>query len=132
MLLGLIAGNGSFPFLVLRAARKRGDHVIVVAIKGEAFPELETLARELGDTAFSWVSLGELERCVRTLTDAGVTQAVMAGQVKHVKVFSALAADAVLLSALGRLKSFSTDALIAAVADVLQERGISLVDSTSL
>jgi DUF1009 family protein len=130
--IGLIAGNGTFPFLVLRAARQVGHDVVVVAIEGEAFPALESLAREMGGTAFSWVSLGHLGKCVSTLTAAGVRRAVMAGQVKHVKLFGGVMPDLTLLKVLTRLKSKNTDALIAAVADVLQDHGITLMDSTSL
>jgi UDP-2,3-diacylglucosamine hydrolase len=132
MPIGLIAGNGTFPFLVLRAARRLGHDVTVVGISGEAFPELETLAREVGQTSFDWVELGALGKCIAVLKDAGVSRAVMAGQVKHVKLFSGVAPDAMLLSAMRRLPAANTDALIAAVAGVLEENGITLMDSTSL
>jgi DUF1009 family protein len=130
--IGLIAGNGSFPFLVLRAARQAGHHVVIVAIEGEAFPELEALARELGETVFSWIALGQLGTCLKTLKRAGVRRAIMAGQVKHVKLFGGVLPDLTLLKVLSRLKSNNTDALIAAVADVLHEHGITLMDSTAL
>ena len=131
MPIGLIAGNGQFPFLVLRAARQLGHDVAVVGIEGEAFPDLEVLARELG-ASFSWISLGQLGACIKMLTGAGVSRAVMAGQVKHVKLFGGVLPDMTLLKVLTRLKSKNTDAVIAAVADVLQEHGITLMDSTSL
>jgi len=130
--IGLIAGNGSFPFLVLRAARRLGHEVVLVAIEGEAFPELEALGRELDGTSFSWISLGQLGVCIKTLKAAGVTRAVMAGQVKHVKLFGGVLPDLTLLSVLRRLKAKNTDALIAAVADVLADHGITLMDSTAL
>ncbi len=132
MPIGLIAGNGRFPFLVLRAARQLGREVAVVAIEGEAFPELESLAGELGGATVAWVPLGQLGKCIKTLKSAGVTQAVMAGQVKHVKLFGGVLPDLTLLKVLGRLKAHNTDALIAAVADVLQDHGITLMDSTAL
>ena len=130
--IGLIAGNGTFPFLVLRAARGLGHDVAIVAIEGEAFPELEALSRELGGSTCTWVRLGELGRCIKTLRAAGVSQAVMAGQVKHVKVFGGLVPDLTLLSVLTKLKAKNTDALIAAVAEVLSDHGITLMDSTAL
>jgi DUF1009 family protein len=130
--IGLIAGNGTFPFLVLRAARGLGHDVAVVAIAGEAFPELETLAREVGRTSFVWVELGALGKCIAALKDAGASTAVMAGQVKHVKLFGGVAPDPTLLAAMRRLPANNTDALIAAVAGVLQEHGISLMNSTAL
>jgi hypothetical protein len=130
--IGLIAGNGSFPFLVLRAARQAGHDVVVVGIEGEASPELEPLARQLGHTTFAWVPLGQVGACLKTFTGAGVRRAVMAGQVKHVKLFGGVAPDPLLLQALGRLKAQNTDALIAAVAGVLEEHGIGLMDSTAL
>jgi UDP-2,3-diacylglucosamine hydrolase len=129
--IGLIAGNGQFPFLVLRAARQLGREVTVIGIEGEAFPDLESLASELG-ASFSWITLGQLGKCIKTLTAAGVQHAVMAGQVKHVKLFGGVLPDMTLLKVLTRLKSKNTDSLIAAVADVLQEQGITLMDSTAL
>jgi DUF1009 family protein len=130
--IGLIAGNGNFPFLVLRAARQLGHEVAIVAIAGEAFPELEPLAREVGGTTVVWVELGQLAKCITALTTAGVSRAVMAGQVKHVKLFGGVTPDTTLLSAMRRLNANNTDALIAAVADVLQAHGITLMDSTAL
>ncbi|HKV99546.1 MAG TPA: UDP-2,3-diacylglucosamine diphosphatase LpxI [Vicinamibacterales bacterium] len=132
MPIGLIAGNGTFPFLVLRAARTLGHQVVVVAIEGEAFPDLERLARELGGTSFAWIALGQLGKCIKILTGAGVSRAVMAGQVKHVKLFGGVMPDLTLLSVLTRLKSKNTDALITAVASVLEEHGITLMNSTAL
>jgi DUF1009 family protein len=131
MPIGLIAGNGQFPFLVLRAARQLGHDVAVIGIEGEAFPDLENVARELG-ASFSWIALGHLGRCITALTAAGVSRAVMAGQVKHVKLFGGVLPDLMMLKVLSRLRSKNTDALIAAVADVLQEHGIALMDSTAL
>ena len=132
MPVGLIAGNGSFPFLVLRAARQLGHEVTVVAIEGEAAPALEGLAAELGGTTFTWIQLGQLGKCIKTFKSAAVTRAVMAGQVKHVKLFGGVMPDLTLLAVLTRLKANNTDALIAAVADVLEGQGIKLMDSTAL
>ena len=87
MHIGLIAGNGRFPFLVLDAARAQGHEVTVIATKEEAFPELNDAARRHG-AAIHWISIGQLGTCISLLKDAGVTQAVMAGQVKHNKIFS--------------------------------------------
>jgi len=130
--IGLIAGNGVFPHLVLRAARQLGHDVTVVAIRGEASTDLEALARELGGTTCEWISLGQMGRCVAALKDAGVTEAVMAGQVKHVKLFTNVMPDLTMLGLLGRLRTKNTDALISAVADTLERYGISLMDSTAL
>ena len=132
MRLGLIAGNGRFPFLVLDAARAQGHEVTVVAVKEEAFPELADAAAREPKAALHWVSLGQLGACIRILKDAGATRAVMAGQVKHVKIFSGIVPDLTLLSVLTKLRARSTDALISAVADVLRDHGIELIDSTSL
>src|SRR5471032_688733 len=87
MCLGLIAGNGRFPFLVLDAARGAGHEVTVVGLKDETFPELADLAARPPAAAFHWISLGQLGALISLFKDAGVTQAVMAGQVKHVKLF---------------------------------------------
>jgi len=123
--IGVIAGNGRFPFLVLEAARSMGHDVTVVAIKEEAFAELETAARAQG-ADLEWVSLGHLGKCIAVLRAARVTQAVMAGQVKHTKVFAGIVPDLTLLSVLMRLRAKNTDALIGAVADVLPAACISL------
>ncbi len=127
--IGLVAGNGRFPFLVLQGARALGYDVTVIAVTEEAAPELETAARD-AQAELHWVSLGHLGRCIKLLKAAGVSQAVMAGQVKHVKIFSGIVPDLTLLSVLTRLKARNTDALIAAVADVMHDKGIELLDST--
>lgn len=129
--IGLIAGNGKFPFLALDAARSMGHDVTVVAIKEEAFPALAEAAARGRPADFHWVSLGQLGRCIAILREAGVSQALMAGQVKHTKLFSGIVPDLTLMSVLARLRSKNTDALIAAVADVLRDNGITLVDSTA-
>jgi DUF1009 family protein len=128
--IGLIAGNGRFPFLVLDAARRMGYDVTIVAIKDEAGDDLEAAAA--GHQAdLTWVSLGQLGKLITQFRGAGVTQAVMAGQVKHVKIFSGVMPDMTLLSVITRLKAKNTDALIAAVAEVMLEKGITLLDSTA-
>ena len=132
MPLGLIAGNGTFPLLVLRAARQLGHDVTVVAIEGEASEDIEGLSRELGGSTVTRVPLGHLGTLIKILTNAGVSRAVMAGQVKHVKIFGGVLPDMTLLSVLRRLKAQNTDALISAVTEVLEARGITLMDSTTL
>jgi DUF1009 family protein len=127
--LGLIAGNGRFPFLVLDAARRLGRDVTVVAVQEEASPELERAAAEAG-AALHWLSLGQLGKCISVLKAAGVAEVVMAGQVKHTKIFSGILPDLTLLSVLTRLRSRNTDALISAVADVMHGHGLTLIDST--
>lgn len=122
---GLIAGNGRFPFLVLEGARSQGIDMAVIALKEEASPELERTAKRL-----HWVSLGELSKAIELMHSEGVTQAVMAGQVKHSKIFSAIRPDWKLAKLLFALPRKNTDALIGAVARVLEEEGIRLVDST--
>ncbi len=130
--IGLIAGNGTFPLLVLRAARARGHDVAVVAIQGEAHASIDDLALSLGGTSVRWLPAGELAQCIALLRDAGVTQAVMAGQVRHASMFSGIRPDATLQSALSGLRSRNTDALVSAVAAVLQQHGIGVIDSTAL
>jgi DUF1009 family protein len=122
---GLIAGNGDFPFLVLEGARSQGIEMAVIAIKEEASPALERAAKRL-----HWVSLGELSRTIELLHQEGVKRAVMAGQVKHNKIFSAIRPDWKLAKLLFALPSKNTDSLIGAVAKVLEEEGIELVNST--
>ena len=128
--IGLIAGNGRFPFLVLQGARSLGHDVTVVAVKEEAFPELEGAARDAG-ADLTWVSLGHLGKCIKVLKAAGARQAVMAGQVKHAKIFSGIVPDLTLLSVLTKLRARNTDALISAVAEVLRGEGIELLNSTA-
>ena len=132
MRLGLIAGNGRFPFLVLDAARGAGHDVTVIALQEETFPDLADAAARPPAAAVHWISLGQLGKCIRLLKDAGVTQAVMAGQVKHTKLFADVVPDMTFLGVLMRLKAKNTDALISGVADVLRDHGITLVDSTAL
>jgi DUF1009 family protein len=128
--IGLIAGNGWFPFLVLKGAKSLGYDLTIVAVKEEAFPELEAAATEAG-ADLHWVSLGHLGKCIKILKGAGVSRAVMAGQVKHVKIFSGIVPDLTLLSVLSRLKARNTDSLISAVADVMRGEGIELMNSTA-
>jgi hypothetical protein len=122
---GLIAGNGRFPFLVLEGARSQGIEMAVMAIKEEASPELEKLAKTL-----YWVSLGELSKTIDLMHKEGVKNAVMAGQVKHNKIFSSIRPDWKLAKLLFSLPRKNTNALIGAVAKVLEDEGIKLVDST--
>jgi DUF1009 family protein len=132
MKLGLIAGNGRFPFLVLDAARAQGHDVTIIAAKEEAFPDLDAAAARHG-AAIHWVSLGQLGKCIKLLTEAGVSRAVMAGQVKHTKIFAGgIIPDLTLLGVMKQLLSKNTDGLIGAVANVLRDHGIELIDSTSL
>src|SRR2546421_1267132 len=122
---GLIAGNGRFPFLVLEGARSQGIDMAVIALKEEASSELEKIAKRL-----HWVSLGELSKTIDLMHQEGVKQAVMAGQVKHNKIFSAIRPDWKLAKLLFSLPRKNTDALIGVVPRVLEDEGIRLVDST--
>jgi DUF1009 family protein len=126
--LGLIAGNGRFPFLVLEAARAQGYEVVVAAIKEETFPEIETA----GAASVHWLSLGELSKLIETFQQEGVTRAVMVGQVKHKQIFSSIRPDWKLAKLLLSLGTRNTDSLLGAVARVLAEEGIKLENSTSL
>jgi UDP-2,3-diacylglucosamine hydrolase len=128
MKLGLIAGNGKFPFLVLDAARAQGYDVVVAAIKEEAFPEIESK----GAASVHWLSLGELSKLIDTFKAEGVTRAVMAGQVKHKQIFSAIRPDWRLAKLLLSLGTRNTDSLLGAVAKVLADEGIMLENSTAL
>jgi DUF1009 family protein len=128
MKLGLIAGNGKFPFLVLDAARANGYEVVVAAIKEETFPEIETK----GAAAVHWLSLGELSKLIDTFKKEGVTRAVMAGQVKHKQIFSSIKPDWRLAKLLLSLGTRNTDSLLGAIAQVLADEGITLESSTAL
>jgi len=125
--IGLIAGNGKFPMLVLDAARARGAEVVVAAIKEETFPEIESH----GAAAVYWMSLGELGRLIDTFKREGVRRAIMAGQVKHKQIFSSIRPDWRLAKLLLSLGTRNTDSLLGAVAKVLADEGITLEDSTS-
>jgi len=126
--LGLIAGNGRFPFLVLDAARAQGFEVVVAAIKEETFPEIESQ----GAAAVHWLSLGELSRLIDTFKSEGVRRAIMAGQVKHKQIFSSIRPDWRLAKLLLSLTTRNTDALLGAVAKVLADEGIKLENSAWL
>jgi DUF1009 family protein len=129
--LGLIAGNGRFPFLVLDAARAQGHDVTIVALKEETFPELNDAATRHG-APIHWISIGQLGTCIKVLKEAGAARAVMAGQVKHTKIFGGIVPDWTAMQVLRHLTSKNTDGLIGAVANVLRDNGIELTDSTSL
>ena len=131
MRIGLIAGNGRFPFLVIDAARNLGHQVTVVAIREEADAGLESISGDRSGIAVHWISLGQLGRCIAILKSAGVSRVLMAGQVKHTKLFAKVVPDLTFLSVLSRLRNRNTDSLISTVADVLSENGIELVDSTT-
>ncbi|MGB2603583.1 MAG: UDP-2,3-diacylglucosamine diphosphatase LpxI [Candidatus Sulfotelmatobacter sp.] len=126
--LGLIAGNGKFPLLVLDAARAEGYEVVVAAIKEEAFPEIE----DHDATSVHWLSLGELSKLIKTFQQEGVSRAIMAGQVKHKQIFSTIRPDWRLAKLLLSLTTRNTDSLLGAVASVLAEEGITLENSTWL
>jgi len=129
-ILGLIAGNGRFPFVLLDAARAEGLSVVVAAIREETDPEID--ARAAADPAIRvhWLSLGELSRLIDTFRAEGVTRAVMAGQVKHTQIFSSIRPDWRLAKLLLNLRTRNTDMLLGAVAKVLADEGIELVSST--
>ena len=126
--IGLIAGNGSFPLLVLDAARARGLDVVVAAIREEALPDIE----QHGAVSVHWLSLGELSKLIEILKREGVRRAVMAGQVKHKQIFSSIRPDWRLAKLLLSLTTRNTDSLIGAVAKVLNDEGIALMNSTEL
>jgi len=123
--LGLIAGNGKFPFLVLESARKAGARVAVAAIREETDPAIEKIADR-----FTWVGIGQLGKMLKFFKKEGVDKAIMAGQVKHVQIFSGAIPDVRMLKMLLRLPRRNTDALIGAVASELASEGIELIDST--
>jgi len=125
MKFGLIAGNGKFPFMVLEGARQSGAQVAVAAIREETDPEIERLADRC-----TWVGIGQLGRMIRFFKDEGVEKAMMAGQVKHVQIFSRAVPDARMLKVLLKLPRRNTDSLIGAIASELQSEGIELIDST--
>ncbi|HEY8150225.1 MAG TPA: UDP-2,3-diacylglucosamine diphosphatase LpxI [Vicinamibacteria bacterium] len=125
--LGLIAGNGRFPFLVAAAGRRAGRRVVAVAIKEETDPALAGEVDEI-----HWVSLGQLGRCIDALKGGGVQEAVMAGQVKHKQIFAGIVPDLKMMALLARLALKNTDSLIGAVADALGREGIALLSSTVL
>jgi DUF1009 family protein len=124
---GLIAGNGRFPLLALESARRLGHEVTVVAIQEEASADLEAVA-----PGCHWISLGQLSKLIEILKREGITEVVMAGQVKHAKIFSSIRPDWRLVKLLASLPSKNTDGLIGGVVRVLEDEGIHLRDSTAL
>ncbi len=124
---GIIAGNGRFPILALETARRQGDEAVAFAIREEASPEVERAAAKC-----YWISLGELSRLIESCQAEGIRQIMMAGQVKHAKIFSSIKPDWRLFKVLAALPRKNTDSLIGAVQKVLSDEGIELVDSTLL
>jgi len=131
MKLGLIAGNGRFPFLLLDAARAQGFAVTVAAIREETDPEINHLAANDDKITVHWLSVGELSRLIDTFHKEGVSMAVMAGQVKHKQIFSSIRPDWRLAKLLLNLRTRNTDMLLGAVAKVLGDEGIELISSTA-
>ena len=131
MKLGLIAGNGRFPFLLLDAARAQGLSVVVAALREETDAEMDRRAAEDSGITGHWLSLGELSRLIETFHKEGVEKAVMAGQVKHKQIFSSIRPDWRLAKLLLNLSTRNTDMLLGAVAKVLGDEGIELISSTS-
>ncbi len=131
MILGLIAGNGRFPFLILDAARAEGHTVVVAAIREETDPEINLRAASDPGIRVHWLSLGELSRLIDTFRKEGATKAVMAGQVKHKQIFSSIRPDWRLAKLLLNLRTRNTDVLLGAVAKVLGDEGIELINSTA-
>jgi DUF1009 family protein len=129
--LGLIAGNGRFPFLLLEAARAHGAEVVVAAIKEETDPEMDARAAADPGIRVYWLSLGELSRLIETFRQEGISHAVMAGQVKHKQIFSSIRPDWRLAKLLLNLRTRNTDMLLGAVAKVLSDEGIELIASTA-
>lgn len=129
--LGLIAGNGRFPFLLLDAARAHGLEVIVAAIKEETDPEMNERARTDPGVRVHWLSLGELSKLIDTFHQEGVSRAVMAGQVRHKQIFSSIRPDWRLAKLLLSLRTKNTDMLLGAIAKVLGDEGIELISSTA-
>ena len=123
----MIAGNGRFPVLALETARSLGDEVVAIGLKEEASPEIEKLAARC-----HWISIGELSRLIEILKQEGIREVIMAGQVKHASIFSAIRPDWRLVKLLASLREKNTDALIGGVAKVLADEGIQLADSTLL
>ena len=129
--LGLIAGNGRFPFLLLEAARAHGLSVVVAAIKEETDPEMDARAAADSGVRVHWLSLGELSKLIETFRAEGVSRAVMAGQVKHKQIFSSIRPDWRLAKLLLNLRTRNTDMLLGAIAKVLADEGIELISSTA-
>lgn len=127
MKFGLIAGNGNFPFLVIEGARKAGQNLVVAAIKEETDPRIEEVADKV-----LWVGIGQLGKMISFFKKEGVTKVMMAGQVKHVQIFSGALPDIRMLKFLFGLKQRNTDSLIGGIADELAKDGIELIDSTYL
>lgn len=126
--IAIIAGNGRFPFLVLDAARAAGDEVTIIAIKEEASTELEEAAAGPPRASLHWVSIGQLGTFLKILKEAQIATAVMAGQVKHVKIFS-IVPDMTAMAMMARLATRNTDSLIGAVANLMREHGVELINS---
>lgn len=124
---GLIAGNGQFPFLVLQSAREQNLDIVVAAIKEETFPEIESCGYPV-----HWMGIGQLGKLIQVFQKAGVQKAIMAGQVKHVQIFSSSLPDFAMIRMLASLKQKNTNSLIGGVAQALHESGIELIDSTIL
>jgi UDP-2,3-diacylglucosamine hydrolase len=122
---GLIAGNGVFPFLVVEGARKQGASLVVAAIKEETDKSIEAVAETV-----VWVGIGQLGKMISFFKNEGVEKVIMAGQVKHVQIFSGALPDLRMVKMLWNLPKRNTDSLIGGIADELAKDNIELIDST--
>lgn len=125
--IGIIAGGGELPALIMDRCLREGVEVSVAAVKGEADPEIET-----GRTPLLWLGVGQLGKMVRFFKKNGVHHAFMAGQVRHVRIFGKDHPDLRMLSLLVRLARRNTDSLLGAIASEMEMDGISLMDTTLL
>ncbi|MHB9154613.1 MAG: LpxI family protein [Endomicrobiales bacterium] len=122
--IGLIAGNGRFPFLVAQEIRRNNEQVVAIALKEETDPALEQAVDRL-----IWVNLGKFQALIDTLHAEHITTALMVGQVKHTQLFAGLSLDWRAIKLLGRLVNKKTDTILGAVVDELAREGITLLPS---
>jgi DUF1009 family protein len=124
--LGLIVGNGSFPILLAQEAKKRGDKIIAVALKEEADPAIEKYADEL-----AWLSIGQLGKTIAFFKDHAITQAVMAGQVKHTQLFRNIIPDLRAAKLLAKVLNKKAESLLSMVIQEFESEGIHFLPSTT-
>lgn len=122
--IGIIAGNGRFPFLVAEEVRKAGKRVAVIGLREETDPAIEKLA-----DVMTWVHLGEFQKMIDQIHASGAVNVIMAGQVKHAQIFAGLKLDWRAIKLMGSLINKKTDTILGTVANEFQKEGISLLPS---
>ncbi|MFN7135754.1 MAG: LpxI family protein, partial [Myxococcales bacterium] len=122
---GLIAGNGQFPLLFARGARRAGVQVVAIGHRGETDPALAAEVERL-----EWVHIGQLGRILDVFRESGVRDAAMAGGIGKLKAFRSARPDLQALKLAASLRRFQDDGFLKAIASAFEAQGVRIIPST--